>query len=112
MRSPSRVSGHSPRGVNCADRDRGLFRAAAGCPACLTATIGTSFDMVGAGVRSSLTMRPIGRSGQQARLLRAGGYLGPVGQYGLFGCSSHCCDAGRPARREVRLRLSRAVQDE
>jgi len=33
-------------------------------------------------------MKPIGRSEQQARLLRAGGYLAPVGQYGLFGCSA------------------------
>jgi hypothetical protein len=52
-------------------------------------------------VGSSLTMTTIGGSEQQARLLRAGDYLDAVGQHGLFGCSSHRCDASRPCRREA-----------
>jgi hypothetical protein len=52
-------------------------------------------------VGSSLTMRTVGGSEKQARLLRAGDYLDAVGQYGLFGCSSHRCDASRPCRREA-----------
>jgi hypothetical protein len=59
------------------------------------------FDTVVAGVGSSLTMRTVGGSEQQAQLLRAGDHLNAVGHYGLVGCSSRRSDASRFCRREA-----------